>query len=113
MLQWKKQTGNEVLFETGIDKTKFTFMLDAARAKQKSGTNPEESGTEGGTKSGTIDKILLLIQNDNTISLTQLSKEIGINRSAIQKHINNLKIKGIIRREGAEKGGKWIVVKSD
>ena len=61
MLQWKKQTGNEVLFETNIDKTKFTFMLDIARASQKSGTITEKSGTiteESGTidgKSGTID----------------------------------------------------------
>jgi ATP-dependent DNA helicase RecG len=40
MLQWKKQTGNEILFETSIDKTKFTFMLDTTKAIS------EESGTE-------------------------------------------------------------------
>ena len=28
MLEWKNQTGNDVLFETFIDKTKFTFMVD-------------------------------------------------------------------------------------
>ncbi|MDR2811224.1 MAG: hypothetical protein LBB84_11835 [Tannerellaceae bacterium] len=27
MLGWKYQTGNEVLFESTVDKTKFTFML--------------------------------------------------------------------------------------
>jgi predicted HTH transcriptional regulator len=171
MLQWKKQTGNEVLFETSIDKTKFTFMLDAARANQKSGTeggmksgtiktksgtkpkesgmksgtiesksgtNPKESGTKSGTiesksgmnpkesgiKSGTIesksgtkfktiDKILDLIRKDNTISITQLSTATNITRSTIQKHVNNLKIKGIIRRDGAGKGGKWTVIKPD
>lgn len=58
-----------------------------------------------------MNKILLLIESNNTISLTQLSKEIGINRSAIQKHIDNLKDKGIIRRDGAGKGGKWVLVK--
>jgi predicted HTH transcriptional regulator len=55
MLQWKKQTGNEVLFETGIDKTKFTFMLDATRANQQSGVEGGMKTDEGGTKSGTID----------------------------------------------------------
>jgi predicted HTH transcriptional regulator len=134
MLQWKKQTGNEVLFETTIDKTKFTFMIGTTKAESgtidgksgmiedkrcmesgmindeggiKSGTIPPKSGMKGGT----INKILLLIENDNTISLTHLSKEIGINRSAIQKHIDNLKDKGTIRRDGAGKGGKWVIMK--
>jgi predicted HTH transcriptional regulator len=52
MLQWKKQTGNEVLFETTIDKTKFTFMLDTTKAIG------EESGMIGGMedeKSSTIE----------------------------------------------------------
>jgi ATP-dependent DNA helicase RecG len=109
MLEWKKQTGNEVLFESTIDKTKFTFMMDTTTKKtvnEKSGTI---GGTIGGTKSGTIDKILFLMQENETISITQLSNEIGINRSAIQKHIKNLKIKSIIRREGAGNGGKWVM----
>jgi ATP-dependent DNA helicase RecG len=132
MLQWKKQTGNEVLFETTIDKTKFTFMLDAARANQKNGTIIEKSGTESGmktdeggmesgmenTKSGkksgkktkTIDKILSIIREDDSVTITQLSTMLQINTSAIQKHINNLKTKGIVRREGADKGGKWIII---
>jgi ATP-dependent DNA helicase RecG len=135
MLQWKKQTGNDVLFETTIDKTKFTFMLDAARANQKSGTedgmktdeggtidnksgtNLEKSGIKSGTveaKSGTkiktVDKILDLMRKDNTISITQLSTATNITRSTIQKHINNLKAKGIIRRDGAGKGGKWVII---
>ncbi|MDR0872349.1 MAG: hypothetical protein LBN27_02630, partial [Prevotellaceae bacterium] len=36
MLQWKKQTGNEVLFETSIDKTKFTFMIDTETTQKTS-----------------------------------------------------------------------------
>ena len=128
MLQWKKQTGNEVLFETTIDKTKFTFMLDT---NAKSGTITEESGIENGTiddKSGTesgikntesgmkiktVDKILDLISRNNTISITQLSTATSISRSTIQKHIENLKDKGIIHRDGAGKGGKWVIVKTD
>jgi ATP-dependent DNA helicase RecG len=133
MLEWKNQTGNDVLFESTVDKTKFTFMLDTTK------TIREESGTEGGTenkesgmiggmkneesgmKSGTIDdksdtkiktvdKILDLISKNNVISISQLSAEIGINRSAIQKHIDNLKNNGIIRRDGADKGGKWVII---
>jgi len=121
MLEWKKQTGNDVTFETSIGNTKFTFMIDTTKATigeggmesgTKGGTKIEESGTiekNSGTKGGTKNKILLLIESNNSISLTQLSKEVGINRSAIQKHIDNLKEKGIIYRDGVGKGGKWII----
>jgi ATP-dependent DNA helicase RecG len=137
MLQWKKQTGNDVLFETTIDKTKFTFMTDFTKAESgitddksgtieaKSGTIDDKSGTieepngmesgmkdtESGMKIKTIDRILDLIRKDNTISITQLSTVTNITRSTIQKHIDNLKDKGIIRRDGAGKGGKWIIIK--
>ena len=50
MLQWKKQTGNDVFFETTIDKTKFTFMIDIESKKTKSGTITDESDTKSGTK---------------------------------------------------------------
>ncbi|MDR2811200.1 MAG: winged helix-turn-helix transcriptional regulator [Tannerellaceae bacterium] len=115
MLQWKKQTGNEVLFETTIDKTKFTFMLDTTQESR--GTIKEKSGMKSGMideKSGmkikTVDKILELISKDNAISITQLSTATNITRSTVQKHIENLKDKGIIRREGADKGGKWVII---
>ncbi|GHT58033.1 transcriptional regulator [Bacteroidia bacterium] len=139
MLQWKKQTGNEVLFETSIDKTKFTFMLDTTKAigeesgtidgteneksdtksgtiENKSGMKTKESGTieeKSGMKIKTVDKILDLISKNNSISISQLSAETNITRSTIQKHIDNLKNNGIIRRDGADKGGKWVIIKPD
>jgi len=105
-----------------------SIMLDTTTPKMESDTKTDKggtvsgmkndesgtiSGTEtkvGGMKSGMINKILFLIENNETISLTQLSKEIGINRSAIQKHIDNLKNKGIIYRDCADKGGKWVII---
>ena len=35
------------------------------------------------------------------------------NPSAIQKHMDNLKSRGIIRRDGAVKGGKWIIINDE
>jgi predicted HTH transcriptional regulator len=94
MLEWKYQTGNDVLFESTVDKTKFTFMLDTA-VTEKSGMIPKESSTEsdteienGGIESGmkqkTVEKIMALISKDNTISITQVSTETKISRSTIQ-----------------------------
>jgi ATP-dependent DNA helicase RecG len=79
----------------------------------KSGMKTEESGMKtekSGMKIKTIDRILELINKDNTLSITQLSIATKITRSTIQKHIENLKNKGIIRREGTDRGGKWIII---
>ncbi|MDR1974520.1 MAG: winged helix-turn-helix transcriptional regulator [Bacteroidales bacterium] len=85
-----------------------------------SGIKTEESGTKSGTieeKSGTkiktMDKILDLISKNNAISISQLSAKTNITRSTIQKHIDNLKSKGFIHRDGAGKGGKWVIIKPD
>jgi len=139
MLEWKHQTKNDVIFESTVDKTKFTFMLDTTKAMkeesgmkgneggmksgekidesgmiiEKGGMKDEESGMKSGKKIKTIDRIFSLIYEDNSISIAQISTALQINTSAIQKHIENLKSKGFIRREGADKGGKWIIIKTD
>ena len=125
MLEWKNMTGNDVIFETSIDKTKFTFMLDATKAIG------EESGTEGGTKTHekhtentqkTHEKhtentqktevlVLQLLKENATISRTQIATQLNITESQIIHYIRGLKKQNLIRREGANKGGKWIVNK--
>jgi len=37
MLEWKHQTKNDVIFESTVDKTKFTFMLDTTKAMKEEG----------------------------------------------------------------------------
>jgi DNA-binding MarR family transcriptional regulator len=49
-------------------------------------------------------EVLDLIINDPAISRKSLSKKLNINPSAIQKHINALKQKGIISRESETTG---------
>jgi Fic family protein len=63
---------------------------------------------------------LITIKNDNqqritellglnpNVSVRSISDKLGINKSAVQKHIAALKEKGFIIREGGTKG-KWIV----
>ncbi len=66
-------------------------------------------GTTGGMKN-TRHAVLDLIREDNSISISAISERLNITRSTIQKHIDNLKNDGLIRREGANYGGKWVVV---
>ena len=53
--------------------------------------------------------VLTAIKNNPKISRKELSLKLGINSSAIQKHLENLKEKGILKRIGPDKGGCWEV----
>lgn len=75
----------------------------------------QASGQAGGQAGGQVEKfterqieILELIKADPGISRKQLSEKLGINQSAIQKHIDALKKKGVIYRE-SETTGYWII----
>ena len=122
MLQWKKQTGNDVLFETAIDKTKFTFMLDTTRViGEESGTKTHRKRTENTQKTHgkytentqkTEELILQLLKENTTISRTQIAMQLNITESQVIHYIRVLKKQNIIQREGADKGGKWIIIKT-
>ncbi len=69
----------------------------------------EKVDRKGGQK--TKDAILRLIASNPTISSTEMAKSLGINRSAITKHLKKLKEERIIERQGPAKGGKWSIIK--
>jgi ATP-dependent DNA helicase RecG len=54
--------------------------------------------------------MLQQIKEKPTISRKELSVELKINESAVQKHLENLKKKGLLRRIGADRGGYWEMV---
>jgi len=56
-------------------------------------------------------KILFLILLDKNISIITLAKKIKISANAIEKNINTLKEKGLIKRVGSARSGHWEIVK--
>lgn len=56
-----------------------------------------------------IEIINLLIQKPS-LSISELAEMLGINRSAVQKHMKSLQEKGYIIRSGSRKTGKWQVL---
>ena len=54
--------------------------------------------------------VLRLIQANPAISRRELAEKLGINQSAVQKHLEALKDKGVLKRIGGAKGGSWAVV---
>lgn len=57
-------------------------------------------------------QIFDLISKNNRISRREISEAVGINQSAIQKHINVLINNGNIRREGKTKASYYIILKT-
>ena len=55
-------------------------------------------------------EILEIINNNPSIGYRNIAKQLNINNSAIQKHLNNLKKKGLIVREGKTKETKVMIL---
>ena len=73
--------------------------------------------TIGGTIGGTIElserqkEVLTLIMNNNRISVRSLAKELNINNSAAQSHIDLLKENGFLTRIGGTRGYWEVTIK--
>lgn len=88
-----------------------TFKEAMEEVERKGGQKTGKVERKGGQK--TREAILDMIADDARITSTQMAERIGINRSAISKHLKKLQENGIIRREGPDKGGKWCIIKSE
>ncbi len=76
---------------------------------RKGGQKAKKVDRKGGQK--TRDNIIQLISSTPSITTTQMATALGINRSALSKHIKRMQEAGIIRHVGPAKGGYWEVVK--
>lgn len=59
------------------------------------------------------ERILDLIKNKPTISATEIAMDIDMSSRGVEKQIKKLREAGIIKRNGADFGGYWEIVKLD
>lgn len=76
----------------------------------KGGQETEKVDRKGGQKTRTREAILGMITQNSKVTSTQMAEALGINRSAVSKHLKKMQEDGIIKREGPDKGGKWVVL---
>ena len=74
------------------------------------GQKTEKVDRKGGQKTKTREAILGMITQNPKVTSTQMAEALGINRSAVSKHLKKMQEDGIIKREGPDKGGKWVVM---
>ena len=74
---------------------------------RKGGQKTHKVDRKGGQK--TREAILSLIAENPQITSMQMAERLGINRSAISKHLKRMQTEGVVRRIGPDKGGHWEV----
>ena len=83
-------------------------IRELSEGKSQTGGQKKVVRKEGGQK--TVDRLLTLLKEHPQLTQAGMSNALGINRSAIQKHLAKLKASGRLRRIGPDKGGHWEVV---
>ncbi|OIO21094.1 hypothetical protein AUJ17_03820 [Candidatus Micrarchaeota archaeon CG1_02_47_40] len=79
------------------------YRIAFARPKKKAGS---EKGSEKSSE-----KILAIIRQNSGASAEEIAKNLGISSRAVEKNIAKLKEKGLLRRVGPDKGGRWEAAK--
>jgi predicted HTH transcriptional regulator len=86
-------------------------VIENQKSTEKTVEKPTRNRPETDQKIDVLDqKILDLILLKHEISMAEIAKNIRRGNTATKARIAKLKQKGIIRREGPDKGGYWVVI---
>lgn len=84
------------------------FAFEEENGEQKGGPKTSKVDQKGGPK--TREAILQLISENASITSREMANRLNINRSAISKHLKRMQDDNMIRREGSQKSGRWIII---
>lgn len=87
-----------------------TYKESVNEVDSKGGQQRWTENSKGGQK--TRDAIMDMIAKNANVTSFQMAETLGINRSAVSKHLKKMQENGIIKREGPDKGGRWVIVNS-
>ncbi len=76
-------------------------------------TGANEEGSEKSSEKGSeksSEKVLVLIADSPALTAREIAKKLGMTPRAVEKHVANLKKRGLLHRIGPDKGGHWEVV---
>ena len=84
-------------------------LQDTEKASEKTEKASEKTRVKASEK--TSSEIIILIKENPNVTIHEMSKTIGVTARSIERNIENLKKKNLLKRIGADKGGYWEVVK--
>ena len=86
----------------------YDFAFEEEKGEQKGGPKTRKVDQKGGPE--TREAILQLISENASITSREMANRLNINRSAISKHLKRMQDDNMIRREGSQKSGRWIII---
>lgn len=84
------------------------FAFEEENGEQKGGPKTSKVDQKGGLE--TREAILQLISENASITSREMANRLNINRSAISKQLKRMQDDNMIRREGSQKSGRWIII---
>ena len=90
------------------DIEQFRVSMEDEKVDRKGGQKTQKVDRKGGQK--TKETLLALIENNPKVTSTEMANALGINRSAVTKHLKQMQEANVIRRVGADKGGHWEII---
>ena len=107
-------SSEESIETVGFSSEKSTGSSEkTSNSSEKTSNSSEKTSNSSEKTSNSSEKILELIQQDPKISAAGIAMEIGISSRGVEKQIKKLREAGIIKRNGADKGGYWEIVNLD
>jgi ATP-dependent DNA helicase RecG len=79
---------------------------------KKTTRKQQENDKKTTRKSDEIRRLILNLLNSNpVISTSEMAKQVGLSYGSLRHHLEKMKNENLIKREGSDKGGKWIIIK--
>lgn len=88
-------------------------VAEAEISSEKKYKSTEKMPLGSEKKQKSSEQILVMISEKASITTEQMAARLGISTRAVEKHLSNLKAKGLLRRIGPDKGGHWEVVENE
>lgn len=88
-------------------------VAEAEISSEKKYKSTEKMPLGSEKKQKSSEQILVMISEKASITIEQMAARLGISTRAVEKHLSNLKAKGLLRRIGPDKGGHWEVVENE
>lgn len=100
-----------VRFEISADWFRVIIKRDVTENVTKNLTGKSLSDTVNVTENNIERKIIIEMQKKPHITYDELEKRVGKSRRTITRHVEKLKKRGIVKRLGSDKKGRWEVVR--
>lgn len=83
--------------------------LKSALLNEPKAPNRQSGGLDGGLNGSLAERILSILSENNSITINQISEQLGISKRTIEREIKSLRDSGKIIRTGGKRFGRWEI----